>query len=440
MEPTTTAIHKDNSWMRRFIPIWSAQIFSLLGSGIVQFAFVWWMTQKTGSAVILTTATLVAMLPEVFLSPFAGALVDRWNRRWVMVISDGAIAMVTVVLVVLFAMNKVEIWHIYVALFLRSAGGIFQWPAMQASTTLMVPEEHYARIAGLNQAIRGALNIVAAPLGALLMTLLQFYLVVAVDVVTAMIAITPLLFFHIPQPVRQDAGEILTPGRVLKDIGEGFRYLKTWKGLLYLMLLATLLNFMLAPAGTLMPLLVTQHFGKGVWELSLTESAIGIGTVIGGLLLGVWGGFKKRILTSLMGVIGLGFGVLIMGVAPAEYFVIGVVGCALLGIMNPIANGPLQAIMQKTVPPEMQGRIMGLTSSVATAMIPLSMLAATPVAQFLGIRTWFWAGGTLTILLAIIGIFIPEIMMIESHGKAKPAVGGSGNLQAELNLATDQDK
>ncbi|MEN6571347.1 MAG: MFS transporter [Anaerolineaceae bacterium] len=422
MEPNITESRKDNRWMKRFIPIWSAQVFSLLGSGVVQFAFVWWLTQKTGSAAVLTTATLVALLPEVLLSPFAGALVDRWNRRWVMIIADASIALVTLALVVLFALNRVEIWQIYVVLFLRSIGGIFHWPAMQASTTLMVPQEHYSRIAGINQAIRGALNIVAAPLGALLMTLLQFYQVVAVDVVTAAIAITPLLFIHIPQPVHEDAGSMLTPARLFKDIGEGFKFLKAWKGLLYLLLLAALLNFLLAPAGTLMPLLVTKHFGKGVWELSILESALGIGTVAGGLILGAWGGFKKRIVTSLTGVIGLGLGVAIMGLAPANAFIIGAVGCAFLGFMNPIANGPLQAIMQSTVPPEMQGRVMGVTTSVCTAMMPLSMAVAAPVAELLGIRTWFWAGGLLVMLAGGLGLFVPAIMTLESHKVHQPAL------------------
>jgi len=151
------------NWMSRFVPIWTGQIFSLLGSAVVQFALVWWLTQKTGSATVLTTATLVALLPEVLLAPFAGALVDRWNRRWVMVVSDASIAIITLTLVVLFALNKVEVWQIYGVLFLRSIGGIFHWPAMQASTTLMVPREHYSRIAGINQAVRGALNIIAAP-------------------------------------------------------------------------------------------------------------------------------------------------------------------------------------------------------------------------------------------------------------------------------------
>lgn len=422
MESNTVDTLKNNSWMKRFIPIWIAQIFSLLGSGVVQFAFVWWLTQKTGSAAVLTTATLVALIPEVFLAPFAGALVDRWNRRWVMIIADGAIALVTLLLVVLFAYNRVEVWHIYAALFLRAIGGIFQWPAMQASTTLMVPKEHYSRIAGINQAIRGALNIVAAPLGALLMSLLQFYQVVAVDVVTAAIAITPLFFIQIPQPMHEDAGSRVTPARLMKDIGEGLRYIKTWKGLRYVLLFAALINFMLAPAGTLLPLLVTQHFGKGAWELSILESTLGIGTVAGGLVLGAWGGFKKRIVTSLTGIIGLGAGVLIVGLAPADAFIVAALGSTLLGVMNPIANGPLQAIMQSTVPPEMQGRVMGVTNSVCTAMMPISMVIAGPVAEQLGIRIWFLAGGMVVMVAGCLGLFVPDIMTLESQQKPAPVL------------------
>ena len=181
----------EQHWMRKFIPIWSAQIFSLLGSGLVQFALVWWITQKTGSAALLATATLVAVLPEVFLAPFAGALVDRWNRRKVMIVADAIIALFTLVLAVLFALDLVQIWHIFVVMFLRSVGGIFHWPAMQASTSLMVPEKHFSRIAGINQALRGSLSIIAPPLGALLMTLLKFYQVIAMDVITAIIASHP---------------------------------------------------------------------------------------------------------------------------------------------------------------------------------------------------------------------------------------------------------
>lgn len=416
---TSTPIEKN--WMRKFIPIWVAQIFSLLGSGLVQFALVWWITQKTGSATMLTTATIIAILPEIFLSPFAGALVDRFNRRLVMIVADAVIAVVTLGLVLLFAFDLIQVWHIFVVMFLRAVGGIFHWPAMQASTALMVPDEHLSRVAGVNQALRGGMNIVAPPLGALLMSLLQFYQVIAVDILTALIAITPLLFISIPQPVRQDAVDMVTPKTVLRDVAQGFRYLMNWKSMLYLSLLAAILNFLLAPASTLSPLIVTQHFQKGVWELSLLESAIGIGVVAGGLTLGVWGGFKNKMSTSVMGIIGLGLGVFIIGMAPANMFWLAVVGAAVLGIMNPIANGPLQAIMQSRIAPEMQGRVMGLTGSVCMMMMPISLAISGPVAEYLGLRVWYWFGGALTILIGFSAFFMPTIMAL-GKSRAETAV------------------
>lgn len=415
MENTTYEI--GNNWMRKFLPIWSAQLFSLLGSSLVQFALVWWITQQTGSAVYLAMATLVAILPEVLLAPFAGALVDRLNRRYVMIAADALIALLTLGLAILFAFDKVQIWHIFVVMFLRSLGGVFHWPAMQASTSLMVPEKHLARVAGINQALHGSLNIIAPPLGALLMSVLKFYQVISVDVITAIIAITPLLFIRIPQPVRADVGVVLTPKVLLRDVAEGFKYMKNWKGLLYLTFLAAMLNFLLTPAFTLLPLMVTQHFKAGVWELSALESSLGIGIVIGGLVLGVWGGFKSKIVTTVVGILGLGVGVLIFGLAPADAFWMGIAGMVLLGFMNPIANGPIQAILQSKVAPEMQGRVMGTTNALCMAMMPLSMLIVAPVAEFLGLRVWYWAGGGLAILVGLAALFIPSIMALDSSKK-----------------------
>ena len=409
----------ESNWKRKFLPIWGAQIFSLLGSGLVQFALVWYITQQTGSAVMLTTATFVSLIPEVLIAPFAGALVDRLNRRIVMIVADGLVALVTLILVLLFALDQIQVWHIFVVLFLRSLGGIFHWPAMQASTALMVPDEHLSRFAGINQALRGGMNIIAPPLGALLMSLLQFYQVIAVDVVTAIIAITPLFFFSIPQPFRKDTVEMVTPKSISRDVVEGFKYLKNWRGMLYLVLIAAVLNFLLAPAGTLLPLMVTQHFQGGVWQLSLLESISGIGTVLGGVTLGVWGGFKNRIHTVQLGIIGIGLGVFVFGLAPANLFWLGVVGFTITGFMGPIANGPLNAIMQSKVEPEMQGRVMGVTNSLCAMMMPIALLIAAPVAELVGLRVWYWVGGALVMVIGLGSFFIPEIISLES---SKPSV------------------
>lgn len=406
-------LNNSNKWLRKFLPIWFTQVFSLLGSGLVQFALVWYLTQKTGSATVLAMATFVAVLPNVLVAPFAGALVDRWNRRLVMIFADGAIALFTLVLVILFALNQVQTWHIYVILFARAVGSMFHQPAMQSSTSLMVPEKHLARVAGVNQALSGALTIAAPPLGALLISLLSFYQVVSIDILTAIVAITPLFFISIPQPVRTNKSEKVTFGLVLKDLGEGFRFMKAWQGILLLTVMAALLNFFLAPIDTFIPLLVTQYFKLGVWELSLLTSSFGVGIVIGGLLMGVWGGFKRKTVTSIVGILGIGMGVLLMAAAPANQFYLAVAGGVFLGIANPIANAPLAAITQSKVPPEMQGRVMGFSGSLCTAMMPLAMLVSAPIVGKLGLHSWYWAAGIITCVMAIVMYFIPSIMQIE---------------------------
>ena len=402
------------NWKKPFFLIWSGQVFSLLGSGLVGFALIWWLTQTTGSATVLALATLAQILPEVFLGPFAGALVDRWNRRVVMIAADMLIAAATLALGVLFWLGVVEPWHVYVILFVRAVGGIFHWPAMQASTSLMVPEKHLTRIAGLNQTLRGALNIVTPALGALLISLIPTYGVIAIDVVTALIAVTPLFFVNIPQPVRTEKAVAVTPRTVLVDVWEGLKYVFTWKGLLAILIMAMLINFLVNPAFMLMPLLVKNHFQGDAWHLGLMESGWGIGLIVGSLLLSIWGGFKRKVITSMVGLIGMGAFTLLVGFAPATLFGMAVVGMSLAGFMNPIVNGPLMALLQSRVPADKQGRIFTLINSGSAAMMPLGIALAAPVAENLGIQAWFLAGGFITVLMGVAGFLIPVIINIES--------------------------
>ncbi len=156
------------NWKRRFFTVWTVQALSLLGSQLVSFALIWYLTKMTGSATVLTTASLVGLLPQVILGPFVGTLVDRWNRRRIMIIADGIIALATLLLAYLFLIDKAAIWTIYILLFIRSVAGGFHYNSMNASTVLMVPKEFLTKIQGLNQMIGGGLNIISAPLGALL--------------------------------------------------------------------------------------------------------------------------------------------------------------------------------------------------------------------------------------------------------------------------------
>ncbi len=406
-------------WAPRFFTVWAGQAISLVGSSLVQFALVWWMTRTTGSATILATATLIAMLPQIFLAPFAGALIDRWNRKMVMIVADSLIALATLVLIYLFAAGRESIWAVYTILFIRSAGGAFHYPAMQASTSLMVPKAQLARVAGLNQTLNGVINIISPPLGALLISLLPMQGVLATDVFTAIIAVSILAAVSIPQPPRQLDQErgVLKKTGYWQDLRAGWNYLVSWPGLLAIAVLAMFINFLLTPAGSLIPLMVTKVFKKGALELGWVDAAFGIGIVVGGLVLSAWGGFKKRILTSMMGIIGIGVGILIFGFLPAELFYLSLAGTFLFGAMNVMANGPLNAIFQATVDPDMQGRVLSLIGAGATAMSPLSLLVAGPVSDWLGIRTWYLIGGGASIAVALAAFFVPAVMNIENNRK-----------------------
>jgi DHA3 family macrolide efflux protein-like MFS transporter len=395
-----------------FFVLWTGQAVSLLGSQLVQFALIWWLTQTTGSATMLALASLAGMLPNVVLGPFVGVLIDRWNRRLTMMMADTAVALATIVLAYLFWTGAVQIWHVFVILFIRALGGGFHHPAMQSSTSLMVPEAQLTRIQGLNQALNGGMNIASAPLGALLLGVLPIQGILAIDVVTAVFAIVPLFFIAVPQP-KKKADALAHKSSFWADMEAGLRYVKNWPAILMLMGMAMIINFVLTPSASLTPLLVIDHFGGDAIQLGFLEAAIGVGIVAGGLLLGAWGGFKRRIITSLTGLIGLGVGSLVIGLAPSDAFFLAVSGGFILGSTISLANGPIMAIFQSCIEPEMQGRVFTLLSSLAAGMAPLGLVIAGPVADWLGVRAWFIVGGFVTVFMGSIGFMLPALLGVE---------------------------
>jgi DHA3 family macrolide efflux protein-like MFS transporter len=425
---TQFSIQDNKPWKTTFFTIWSGQALSILGSQLVQFALIWYLTVQTGSATVLATASLVGMLPNVILGPFIGTLVDRWNRRRIMLIADSIVALATLLLVALFALDIVEVWHIYAVIFIRSLASTFHGNAMSASTSLMVPVEQLTRIQGLNQLLNGGLNVVAAPLGALLLGMLPMQGILAVDVITALFAILPLAFFHVPQPERNALDAEKTT--VWTDFKAGLSYMIGWPGLLIIGLMTVGINFTIIPAFSLLPLMVKDYFGGSAIHLGWVESAMGAGMIVGGALLGLWGGFSRKILTSLVGLMGMGAGTLILALAPSSAISLAVGGALLVGFMTPMTMGPFFAVIQSTVEPDMQARVFSLLSSVGTGIAPLGLMIAGPVADRVGIQAWFLHGGILCILMAVIGLFVPAVMNMETKGNPMPEAVSASVKQA----------
>lgn len=407
--------------MRPFFIIWIGQAFSLLGSQLVQFALVWWLTRTTGSATVLAYASLVALLPQVFVGPWAGALVDRHNRRMVLIIADGFIALATLGLMLLFWLGIAQVWHIYVIMFIRSLGAAFHWPAMQASTTLMVPQKHLGRVAGMNQTIAGLAGILIPPLGALAIESLPMQTILSIDVLTAMLAICPLFFIMIPQPVRKAGPMTSEAGRsLLADMREGLHFVVSWKGLWMFSAIGMVINLLGRAAIALLPILVTKHFGGRALEFGWMQSAVGIGVIIGGVTLGIWGGFKRRILTVLLALALDGMVIMVIALTPVEGFSIAIVAIFMAGFLETIVFGMSGAVGQAIIPPEMQGRVFSLLSSLGQLMAPLGLAIAGPVADAIGVQYWWLMTGIIITVMGAGAFLVPSIVHIEDRTRFGP--------------------
>jgi len=435
MTDTEQRAKQHERWQVPFFAIWTGQTFSLAGSRVAQFALIWWLTQLTGSATILATATLVGLLPEIILGPIAGVYVDRWNRRIVMILADGLVALASLGLACLFWLDAIQIWHIYAVMVVRAIGSSFHWPAMQASTSLMVPKKHLSRVAGLNQALNGALSIAGPPLGALLLALLPLEGIMLVDVGTAALAILPLFFVMVPQPPRLEPAGDGQKASLWADIRSGMGYIASWPGLVVLIAVAMVIKVALTPAFSLLPLLVSQYFDGDATQLSLLESLAGVGIITGGLSLSVWGGFRRRIYTVLVGIVGVGLGFVVLSMTPAHLFILALGSVLVVGLSIPLVDGPIMAIMQSTVAPEMQGRVFTLMGSLLWLTSPLGLGIAGPVSDQLGLQVWYLVAGLLCVVLGAAGFFVPALIHIEENHRAAAPEGTARAPEAMSTLA-----
>ena len=401
----------ERSWKRDFFTIWGGQAFSLVGSSLVQFALVWWLTVETGSATILALGTLMGVLPQIIIAPWAGAYVDRWNRRRTMIAADTGVALMAVVLMMAFAAGIAEVWMVLLAMFGRAAVSGFHWPAMQAATSMMVPERHLGRVGGINQAMMGLSSVVAAPAGAVLIALFPMWAVLSVDIITALMAIVPLLFIPVPEPQRKPDGK---PSLSL-EMREGLAFIRGWQGALSVIVLFMIANLLLSPAFSLLPLLVIDHFQGGAGEYAAMEALAGIGMLAGGLFLGVWGGSRRKMATMLASCLALSIGVTALGLVPMDLILAAYAIAAAIGITLALLNGSFMAMLQAKVPFDKQGRVFALISAGVTAMMPAGLLLAGPLADLMGVRAWYLIAGVPMALLTVVFMAMPSVTRIEDR-------------------------
>lgn len=404
-----SAVKPTDNWRPRFFAIWSGQALSLIGSALTQFVLLWWITDMTGSASALAIAGIAALLPQALLGPLGGTLADRWPRRTIMIVADAVTAACMVVLIALFATGAIQLWHAYALMFVRSSMQAFQQPAAAASTAMLVPEEWIPRVAGMNQALQGIMTIAGAPLGALALAFLPLQGALAIDVVTALLGIAPLLIFAIPQ-IRTPPSEQVS---VWSDFKVGVRYVAGNRGLLMLYGIIGLVVLTVMPTFTMTPLLVKQHFSGGVNEVAFMEALAGIGIIAGGVLITVWGGFRRKVVTLLVSFAISCITVAFTALTPGNMLVLAAGWWFVSGATFSTGNAPFTALLQTTVPNQMQGRVLSLLSTVMGLAGPIGLAIAGPLGEAIGVRGVFIVGGVLSALVCLAGLASPSLMRLE---------------------------
>jgi DHA3 family macrolide efflux protein-like MFS transporter len=242
--------------------------------------------------------------------------------------------------------------------------------------------------------------------------------ILAVDILTAIIAISTLLVVAIPNPVQDpQAGK----RSVMKDVGDGLRFVRGWPGALILIAVAAILNFLFTPTDALLPILTLDHFNGGAKEFAALQVSIGLGMIIGGVVLGAWGGFKRRMLTICFALGASGLATVAIGLAPSGWYLVAVAAIFATGAFISIVNGALAAVMQAVIPADMQGRVFSLISSSSLAMTPLGLAIGGPTADVLGPQIWYVLAGVVCTAIGIGMLFVPKVMNLENAIPKKPS-------------------
>jgi len=361
---------------RTFLLIWFGQLISLTGTGLTGFSLGVWVYQRTGSVTQFALIALATTLPGILFSPIAGALVDRWDRRWAMFLSDAGASMCTLSMCLLLFAGQLQVWEIYFAMSISSTITAFQWPAYSAATTLLVPKEHLGRASGMVQIADAVAQIGSPAIAGVMMGIFPIFTILLVDYITYLFALVTLLITRFPKP-EVTAESTARKGSLLREAVFGWSYIIARPGLLGLLLYFAVNNFTTGFAQVLFTPLVLSFSTPAV--LGLIMSAGGIGFLVGSLVMSIWGGPRQRIL----GILGFNLlqGLTLLGAGIPPRVVIYIVAVFFFFLGQPLINGCSQAIWQVKTAPDVQGRVFAMRRMIAWSSIPFAYLLAGPLAD-----------------------------------------------------------
>lgn len=375
-----------------FTVIWIGQMLSLLGTAMTQFAITIWAWEVTHEVTVLTLIGFFSFAPLILVSPIAGAFVDRYNRKKVMMIADFAAGVPTIVVLLLYATGNLQVWHLFITGAIAGTFQAFHFPAYSAAITMMVHKKQYGRASGMLSIADFASTIFAPIVAALLLTIVGLEGVLIIDITTFTTAVLVLFFIRVPQPLISEAGR-RGMGSIWKQSIYGFRYIYERPSLLGIQLVFFCINLFASFGYSVTTPMILARTGDDKIILGSVMSAGSVGGLIGSGVLALWGGPKRRVHGILLGMVFVSlFGGLLLGFGTTSY--VWALAMFLSLLFQPIINGSNQAIWQAKVAPDVQGRVFATRRLIAQLSVPIAMLLAGPLADQL-FEPGMMAGGNL---------------------------------------------
>lgn len=398
------------NWKLKFFIIWLGQAVSLITSAVLQMAIIWYLTDITGSAMILSLATLSGFLPQAIFGTLIGVWVDRWNRKIVMIGADTIIAVSGIVMTLVASKMVLPVWIVMVILFIRSVGTAFHSPALNAVTPLLVPEDQLTRCAGYSQSVQSISYILSPVIAAFLYANWNLNAAIFLDVIGAAVACITVILIAIPT---QNLNENQEKNSVLLDVKEGYNIIKEHKGLFTLIWIGAIFAFIYMPVNALFPLMSMEYFGGTTTHASMVEIVFAVGMLLGGILLGVWGGFKNRGISIITSLLLMGISLTIAGLLPASGLLTFIICSGFMGLSSPFYNGVQTALIQEKIQPEYLGRVFGLFGSIMSLAMPLGLIVSGIFADIIGVNRWFMISGFAIMGLALLSAILPVIRKLD---------------------------
>ena len=390
------------NWRKSFFTIYIGQAFSLLSSSAIQFSIIWWITMETGSAMALTIASVIGLMPQAVIGLFAGVWIDRFNRKTIMIIADSAVAVSSLALAVFFIIGIKSQTLVYIVLFIRALGETFHKPALQAVIPQLVPPTELTKAGGFGQMINSACAMVGPMLGALLMSVTTLQYVMLVDVMGAALAVSTLSFVKIPKHVSEQKNKL----SFKQDIKQGISAFKANKALLRLTIPMLISTIIFVHLGTLLPLMVKEYFNGTAWHNGIVQTLFSSGMLIAAMVIGITGGLKKQFLMISISTGLLGVCAIIGGILPAQLFWVFCIVVFVMGTTGMGFNIPFTSYIQRTVPAENLGKVISLVTSVMSFAAPVGMFVAGPISEIIGVSNWMKSAGILMIFMGFLCYFL----------------------------------